>query len=233
MTGFKGILTFSFLFLMAIASYPAVSPGEERGGIREVETEGIAAVVGFNLAAARDEAVRDALQKAVARTAGRWLAPQEEERQYKVLKERLYDRAEGFIQDFRILFEISDSEIYSVTVRATVLAEGIRKDLQELGLITFPLQNPPLIRISLTLRGVRGYGDYVRWRAMLQDLLPGIRAVITREASWGTTRFDVAVEGTVSAVADRLREKLGVEVQQKDDRVLEVNLRRRSTLDDI
>jgi hypothetical protein len=233
MMGFKGIFTFSLLFLMAIASYPGVSPGEERSGIQVVETEGIAAVVGFDLAAARDEAVRDALQKAVARTAGRWLAPQQEERQYKVLKEKLYDRAEGFIQDFRILFEISDSEIYSVTVRATVFAEDIRKDLQELGLIASPLQNPPLIRISLTLRGVRDYGDYVRWRAMLQDLLPGIRGVILREASWGMTRFEVAVEGTVSAVAARLREKLGVEVQQRDERAMEVDLRRRSMLDDV
>ena len=53
-----------FLFAIMIF-FPSVSPGEERGTTQVFETEGIAAVIGSDLARARDGAVRDALQKAV------------------------------------------------------------------------------------------------------------------------------------------------------------------------
>ncbi|OHE22196.1 MAG: hypothetical protein A2Z43_09050 [Syntrophobacterales bacterium RBG_19FT_COMBO_59_10] len=215
---------FVFLLSMAMICFPAISPGEEGRGTQVFETEGIAAVTGLDLARARDEAVRDALQKAVERAAGQWLSPQDLDRRYETLKEKIYDRAEGFIQDFRILFEISDLDIYSVRVRVTVFADSVRKDLQGLGLLSPSLRRPSPTGISLTLRGVHDYRSYVRWKGVLKDMLPGIREITPREASWGVARFDVTVEGTAAALSERLREKLGVEVRQQDDHSLEVNL---------
>ena len=190
------------VFLSAVMIFcPSVSLGEERGRTQVFETEGIAAVIGSDLARARDGAIRDALQKAVTRVTGQWLTPQDAERKYEILRERIYDRAEEFTQDFRILFEISDQDIYSVTVRATVFSDRIRKDLQELGLINPPVQNPSVTRIFLTIRGIRTYSDYVRLRGMLKERIPGIREAVPREASWGLARFDIAAEGTVAAVS--------------------------------
>jgi hypothetical protein len=213
-----------FLFAVMIF-FPLLSLGEERERTQVFETEGIAAVIGSDLARARDGAVRDALQKAVTRAAGGWLKPQDAERQYGRLRERLYDRAEEFTQDFRILFEISDQDIYSVTVRATIFSDRIRKDLQELGLINPPAQNPSATRVFLTIRGIRSYSAYVRLRGILKERIPGIQEAVPREASWGSACFDIAVEGTVAAVAERLSEKLAMDIQHQDDRFLELNLR--------
>ena len=213
-------------FLFAVMIFcPSLSPGEERGRTQVFETEGIAAVIGSDLARARDGAVRDALQKAVTGATGQWLTSQDAERKYEILRERIYDRADEYTQDFRILFEISDQDIYSVTVRATVFSDRIRKDLQELALINPPVQNPSVTRIFLTIRGIRTYSDYVRLRGMLKERIPGIREAVPREASWGSARFDIAAEGTVAVVAERLREKLGADIQHQGDRFLELNLR--------
>lgn len=213
-------------FLFAVMIFcPSLSLGEERGRTQVFETEGIAAVIGSDLARARDGAVRDALQKAVTRATGQWLAPQDMGRKYEILSELIYDRAEEFTQDFRILFEISDQDIYSVTVRATIFSDRIRKDLQELGLINPPVQNPTVTRILLTIRGIRTYNDYIRLRGMLKERIPGIREAVLREVSWGLARFDIAAEGTVAAVAERLRKKLAADIQHQDDRFLELNLR--------
>ena len=57
------------------------------------ETEGIAAVIGSDLARARDGAIRDALQKAVIGVTGQWLTPRDGEQKYEILRERIYDRA--------------------------------------------------------------------------------------------------------------------------------------------
>ncbi len=213
-----------FLFAVMILC-PSLSPGEERGGTQVFETEGIAAVIGSDLARAREGAVRDALQKAITRATGQWLTPQDVERKYERLKERLYDRAEEFTQDYSILFERSDPDIYSVTVRATVFSDRIRKDLQELGLINSPVQHPSVTVIFMTIRGIRTYSDYVRLRGMLKERIPGIREALPREASWGLARFDIAAEGTIAAVAERLKEKLAADIQHQDDRFLELRLR--------
>lgn len=206
-------------------SFPAVSRGEELAPTQVIEAEGSASVTGGDLARARSEAVRQALQKAVEQAAGHWLTPQGTADRSQILKERIADRAEGFIQEYRIVSETTVLDVHTVVIRASVLAESLRKDLIELGLIKPTQLRLPVTRISLTIRGIRTYGDYVKCRSTLQDRIPGIREISLREASWSLARFDIAAEGTVSVLAERLREKLAVDVQYQDDRVLEVNLR--------
>lgn len=214
----------SFLFLSLIC-IPAVSRGEGDVPTRVVEAEGNAPVTGGDLARARSEAVRDALGKAVEQVAVRWLSPREAGGESPVFKEQIAARAEGFIQEYRIVSEITGSDIHTVAVRASVLADSLRKELLGLGLVRPTQIDLPVTRISLTIRGIRAYGDYVKCRTILKGGIPGVRDIIPREASWSLARFDVAAEGTVPTLAERLREKLAVEIQYQDDRALEVRLR--------
>lgn len=216
----------AFLFLFAIMiGTPFVSFAEEIAPAQAVETEGSAPIAGGDLARARSEAVRDALQKAVEQVVGRWLAPQEAAGKPAEFKEQITDRAEGFIQEYRIISEKTAFDLYTVAVRATVLTDSIRDELQELGLIRQAQGKPPVKRISLIIRGIRTYGDYVRCRGVLKEKVPEIREIVLREASRGLARFDIAAEGTTRTVAERIRDKLGVEIQVQDDRVLEVEVK--------
>jgi hypothetical protein len=224
MKGFPLPVIFFCLFAIMIF-FPAVSPGEGVVPAQVVETEGSAPVTGSDLARARSEAVRDALQKAVEQVAGRWLAPQDVAAKSQVLKEQITDRAEGFIQEYRIVSEVTVLDVHTVEVRASVLADNLRNDLLVLGLIKPTQVKLPVTRIFLTIRGIRTYGEYVKCRGILKDRIPGIREIIPCEASWTLARFDVAVEGTIPTLAERLREKLAVEIQYQDDRVLEVYLK--------
>ena len=216
---------FILLFLAVMICFPAVSSCAEAMATQVVETEGSASVIGLDLARARNEAVRDALQKAVVQVANRFLAPQDAERKSQLLKEQIYSQAEGFIQDYRLVFETSAMDVYAVTIRVTVFADGIRNELQRLGLIRSNQYQLVSARISLTIRGIRSYGDYTRCYRILKDRIPGIKAAVPREASWGLARFDVAADGTVPTIAERLREKLTGEIQRQDDQSLEIYLR--------
>jgi len=213
------------LLLAATIFLPAAGACAEMKSTQTVEVEGGAPLIGLDLARARNEAIRNALQKAVVEVANRLLDPQEAEQKSKLLKEQIYAQAEGFIQDYRLLFETSVMDVYTVAIRVTVFAGGISGELQRLGLIRSTQYNPVSAAISLTLRGIRSYGDYVRCHGILKERIPGVRAAVPREASWGVARFDVAVEGRIPAVAERLREKLTGEIQRQDDRSLEIHLR--------
>ncbi|MHB8769494.1 MAG: flagellar assembly protein T N-terminal domain-containing protein [Syntrophales bacterium] len=201
--------------------------GRCEGGtaIQVVETDGAAPVTGNDLARARSEAVRDALRRAVEQVSGRWLMPEDEATKPPSLKQQIIDRAERFIQEYRIVSEMTVEGVHTVAVRASVLADSLREELHRLGLAKQVARTTPATHISLTIRGIRTSGDYVRCRAILKDGIPGIREIIPREAAWSLARFDVAAEGGVPALIERIREKLAVEVQRQEDRALEVRLK--------
>jgi hypothetical protein len=223
---FKGLVSSFVLLLLAVMTFsPAVSSCAEVMATQVVEAEGSAHVIGLDLARARNEAVQDALLKAVVQVANRFLTPQDAERKSRLLKEQIYSQAEGYIQDYRLLFETSVMDVYTVAIRVTVFADGIRNGLQGLGLIRPNQYNGVSAGISLTIRGIRSYGDYARCHGILRDRIPGIRAAVPREVSWGLARFDLAAEGTITTVAERLREKLAGEIRHQDDRSLEIHLR--------
>jgi hypothetical protein len=223
----KELQTSSFILLLLVVTtcFPAVSSSSEMITTQVVESEGSAPIIGHDLARARNEAVRDAQLKAVVQVASRFLDPRDAERKSQLLKEEIYSQAEGFIQDYRLLFETSVMDVYTVAIRVTVFAEGVRKELQRLGLIRSNQHNIASAGIFLTIRGIRSYGDYARCYGILKDRIPGIRASVPREVSWGQANFFVAVEGTIPMAAERLREKLTGEIQRQDDRGLEIHLK--------
>jgi len=204
---------------------PEISYSAETMATQVVEAEGSAQVIGLDLARARNEAVRDALLKAVEQVANRFLSPRVAEREARLLNEQIYSQAEGFVQDYRLLFETSVMDVYTVTIRATVFADGISGELLRLGLITSYPPTPVAAGISLTIHGIRSYGDYARAYGILKDRIPGVRAAAPREMSWGLARFDISMEGRIPAVAERLRDRLRGEIQSQDDQSLEIRLR--------
>lgn len=212
------------LFVLTVC-LPVDVRGEGGITIQVVETDGAAAVTGGDLARARSEAVRDALRKAVEQVAGSWLAPQEAAAIPPLLDQQIVDRAEGFIQEYRIVSEMTVDDVHTVAVRASVLADSLRDDLYRLGLARPVPRAAAVTPISLTIRGMRTTGDYARCRAVLKDGIPGIREIIPREAAWSLARFDVAAEAGVPVLIERIREKLAVEVLRQDDRTLEVRLK--------
>jgi hypothetical protein len=223
---FKGLVSSFVLLLLAVTiCFPAVSSSAEMIATQVVEAEGSAPIIGLDLARARDEAIRDALLKAVVQVANRFLDPRDAERRSQLLKEKIYSQADGFIQDYRLLFEASVMDVYTVATRVTVFADGISSELQRLGLIRSNQYNLASAGISLTVRGIRSYGDYTRCYGILKDRISGIRASVPREVSWGQANFFVTAEGTIPAVAERLREKLAGEIQRQDDRSLEIHLK--------
>jgi hypothetical protein len=190
-----------------------------------LEVNGNAPVSDGDLARARNEAVQDALRKAVEQVAGKWFPSLESGKKAQLFREQIVGRAETYIQGYRIVSEITTPESYSVTVRATVFAESVRSDLQGLDLIKQTQMNLPVSRISLTIRGLRSYGDYAKCRGTLKDRIVGMREFTLREASWGWVRFDIAIDGTAQKVAEQIQEKLPGDIQYQDDGRVEINLK--------
>jgi hypothetical protein len=216
---------FSFFLVFTLVFFPAVSSGDEEAPMQVVEVEGSSLVSGHDLARARNEALQDALQKAVMQAVGRFVVPQDMERKLQLIRERIAIKAEEFIQDYRVVSETTSLDIHIVLIRATVFAESIRKELHESGVIKREEQKTALTELSLTIRGIRTYSDYLRCRSVLKERLPGIRTVLPKEASWGVVRFDMTTDVTLAAITELIREKMATEIRHDGGLTLEATLK--------
>ena len=215
-----------FALSLTVLLWPAAVGAEEGAAVQVVETEGFAVVIGQNLAQARSEAVRIALQNAVETVTAHWLLPLQYASPDRALREQLLDRAELYILDFRILSESVTPELYTVTVRATVSGQGVRRELQRLGLAEPGGAGEATgTRIALRVLGIRDYGDYLRCQGVLQRQVPGLKQFTLREASRGVVRFAIDAEGSAESLGMRLRETAAFEILHQDVHLLEVYLR--------
>lgn len=216
---------FAGFFLAVMVLLSPVFASEEAGMTQVIDAEGSAPIVGLDLARARNQAVRNALRQAVAQVANHLLNPEEAEQKSPLLKELIDSQAEGFIQDYRLVFETAVMDVYTVAIRVTVISGGIRNELLRRGLTRPDRPKTPSVRTSLTIRGIRSYGDYARWQGILKERIPGITSVFPREASWGTVRFDIAADGAIPTVAERLGERAQGEIRRMGDGSLEIYLK--------
>jgi len=213
-----------FLLLLILIAFPAASLCAEMP-IRVVESEGSAIVTDNDRARARSEAVRDALQKAVVEVASAWLLPGHDPQQSDLLREQIYKKAEGFIQDYRVISESVSQDLFTVVIKASVLADNVENDLRGLGLGVPKESQVRMSTISLVIRGIGDYASYSRCRSILREGKTGIREIILREASWGLARFDVMAEASVPVLSGWLHEKMGADIRYQDEKTLEVDLR--------
>jgi nucleotide-binding universal stress UspA family protein len=128
------ILVFTFLLPLAHLSADAQDEGS-----KEVISMGVA---DGKSARARDEALNDALRKAVEQGVGTYVTTELTVEQQKLVEDRIYTESRGYIQNYKVLHEGETEGLYEVKISALVKMGKLADDLQSIGLIIRKKQNP-------------------------------------------------------------------------------------------
>lgn len=113
----------------------------------EVVAEGVGAVVGGDVARARDEALRDAYRVAIEQGAGVSIASRTDMSDFTVFYDRVVSQAGGYVQSYQILgdyWQTPDGLVH-VKIRARVARGDIRSDLQALAILIDMMGNPTIM----------------------------------------------------------------------------------------
>jgi len=102
---------------------------------RTVKVLGSGAVLSSNVAKAKDRAVSNSLVVAVSQVADELLPKNGMVTYFQELNQTLFQDAEIYIQDYKVLTEFMSDNIYRVVVEATVSIDGLEKKLLDAGLI--------------------------------------------------------------------------------------------------
>ena len=99
-----------------------------------VVAEGMASAQG-NPAIARDNAVQDALRKAVEQAVGTMVASETLVENFQVVRDSIYNKSSGYIKEYKIVKETPGKDLYAVTISAVVGVGELKNDLGALGLL--------------------------------------------------------------------------------------------------
>jgi len=124
-----------FLLLTACCLLPIASSVHAQD-TQTVSSDGIAAIVDGNTAIARDNAIGDALRKAVEQAVGTMVSAETVVQNFQLLSDKIYSQSQGYIQSYKIQSEgEAEATIYKVTIQAVVSIGGLKNDLTALGLL--------------------------------------------------------------------------------------------------
>ena len=151
-----------------------------------VTAEGVGAVFGNDRAIARDQALQDALRKAVEQAVGTLVSSETMVQNFQTLNDKIYTQTQGYIQSYRILSETPGTNIHQVTIQATVAIGDLEKDLQALGFLLGQVGKPRIMILVAEQQIGRQYYNY--W--------------------WGTHRgAQTDLNVAENTIMDRFREK--------------------------
>lgn len=134
-------LLFCLIVLMAIADHvEAIKPDH----IKIVEVIGTGVIAGDETVA-RDRAISESLVSAVALVAADFLPVEFLVQNFQILNENLYAQTGTFIQEYKVLAEITYGKLYRVMVQAAVSIDKVRHQLSDIGFVLGSKTMPSLL----------------------------------------------------------------------------------------
>jgi len=117
--------------------------------ITSITVEGIGAIVKGDHAIAKDNAVNDALRKAVEQAVGTLLQAQTLVDKYQLISDEIYTKSQGYIRKYSVISERPDLNqgILKVTIQADVSIGDIKNDLNAIGLLLERKNKPRMMVI--------------------------------------------------------------------------------------
>ena len=121
----------------------------------EILAEGVAAVTSSR-AMARDQALDDALRKAVEQGVGTFITSETMVRNFQLIQDNIYSNSRGYVSSYRIVDEGVDDDLYRVVIRARVKSGMVEDDLAAIGILLEEQGRP---RVMVLMREVVDISD--------------------------------------------------------------------------
>ena len=134
------------LLLASCILFPLPSYSQQ---ITSITVEGIGAIVKGDHAIAKDNAVNDALRKAVEQAVGTLVQAQTLVDKYQLISDEIYTKSQGDIKKYSVISERPDLNqgILKVTIQADVSIGDIKNDLNAIGLLLERKNKPRMMVI--------------------------------------------------------------------------------------
>lgn len=113
---------------------------------KEVVTTGVGFILAGDVAKARDDAINDAMRKALEKVLGLLVESETRVEHYQTIEDNIFTKTSGYIHSREIIREgRKEDELYEVVIRAVVKTADLENDLQAIGVLLREAGKPRLM----------------------------------------------------------------------------------------
>lgn len=143
--------TYCFIIcILILCTLPVMSFG--RDNEKEIVATGMA---DGTTAKSRDEAIDDALRRAVEQAMGSYVSSETLVENMILIEDRIYSETRGYIKSYEVIKEKTDGGAYEIRISAVVKTGKLADDLESIGLLIRKKRNPRVM-VVLSSREVSG-----------------------------------------------------------------------------
>jgi hypothetical protein len=215
------------IILFLVLALPVLAGAQGPAELKTFTAVGTAPVSGANPQGAREAALADGLQAAVAQAAMEVLGPESFAENLKKLNPILLDRPEGWIQEYKVLAEAVSGKQHRTVVQAAVSVLKLREALAGTAGIAGATSAAPAQPLTLTVEGTDRLAGYVKFRKAL-GAADGVESFQVREMRVKEAVLSVNYRGSARDLAARLMQPpfdaFGLAVLEEGEGALRVKL---------
>ncbi len=152
------VASFLSQIVAALALCAFVGSAHSGAFAETITVTGEAAIIEGNIESAKDAALLDAFRKAVERGVGTMIASDTLMENYRIVEDRIFTKARGYVKNWDVLSEYSLGDRYKMDVRCEVSSESIEEDLIALNILQ-QAKRKPRIMVVMSEQHLWSYVD--------------------------------------------------------------------------
>lgn len=211
----------ALIFAALLTLYSEPSSAFAQHELQSVQADGSATVINNNLARAQNAAIADALKNAVEKAVIQLLPPDIVTQNSQILRTKIYNMAENYVQTYKIVSEAPSQQLYSVSLISTIDGASLKRELIALKFTVSQLKND--FEICLVFGGIKSNYVYARFLGDLRKI-GALKKIRFREAHRETLNIIVDSSVPASVLANKLSESLNesLSLNQINDKCIRI-----------
>src|SRR4030042_4187330 len=206
----KKYFLLSVLFLLIFCPFSVHAQKAETGSVN-INVEGSAKIKRDDVATARDEAIQNALERAILESASQLSEIPIKNEDFHLIKNIIVQEPDKYVLYYTITEEIRQPQDFVVKANVVVALLALKNDLQKMGFLHNNLVEKNDIKIFLTVKGLKSYSGYLRIRDFLQSRIRLVKSIYPAHFSSQEAQFQIDIIGNAQSLVEELEKNAGCE----------------------
>lgn len=213
------------IFLLFLCLFHHWAYAEQSTTDVTLQVEGRAPVVKDDEARARNEAVKNALEKALMQASANILSNKIEDEKLQAMKSIMVGKVDRYIKNYRIISENRQQDEYAANVHVVVASAPLTDDLVKMGVLQ-DHRGKEGAAVSLSIKGMTRYSDFVHLKTFLQNRSKIIKSVYPCCLEWQRAKCDLVLAGEVKNLVAELEQsgKYTLDSVNQNQKIVEINM---------
>src|SRR4030042_2146189 len=204
--------------LVFITFYPIYVQAQNEKDLLSLNVQGTAQIKRNDVAIAREEAIQDALEKAILEAASKILSIPAKDENFQLVKSVLLNEPDKYVHYYKITEENRQPQTFIVNVNVVVSFLVLKNDLNKMGFLNAPQMGKNNVKVFLNVNDLKKYSEFVRIKEFLQSRTKLVKNIFPSRFEWQEAHFEIEIYGNVQSLTNDLEENGGciLEIKQTE-----------------